>query len=156
MFSANLHTNLPRRGLRALALVLTALGVMAADASSCLDEDPPEPAACRANCDIEAECDLRTLEACQAASCDPQTGDPLFTAPDACLANAENCLEAAACACDGGCAKLDECSEGGSDPTCVGTCDTLVEQEPESTYREQRCRLESSCEDIAVCGAVGG
>ena len=32
----------------------------------------------------------------------------------------------------------------------------LVEQEPDATYTENRCKMESTCEDLAACGGVSG
>ncbi len=124
--------------------------------SSCLDalgEDDPPP--CTANCAIEAECGFRTLEVCAATSCDP-LGAPVDVAADACLAAAADCLEAAACACDSGCARIDECAESEPNPDCVTTCDTLVEQQSTATYLENRCRIEKACSDLATCSAVSG
>lgn len=110
---------------------------------------------CNANCDIEVECGFRSLEACEAASCDVVTGAVVHTGLDACLAAAADCLEAAACACDDGCDKTAECTES-PDANCVSTCDTLVEQEPKETYLENVCKLGASCEEQATCGGVSG
>jgi hypothetical protein len=137
-------------GMLATVLATLALGT-AADCLGTLTETP----ACKANCDVEAECGFRTKEACEAASCNPVSGDVLFSDVDACLAAAENCLEAAGCACDDGCAKTAECVQS-PDPDCVSTCDTLVEQQTEATYLENRCKIESSCDEQAACGAVSG
>ena len=137
-----------------LQLVAGAFVVTALSGASCLGDDPPE---CKANCAIEVECGFRTLEACVATSCEPLTGT--ITAPDvdACLLAAPDCLEAAACACDGGCARIDECSEAEPDPTCVDTCDALVEQETTQTYLENRCRIDANeCGDLAACSSVSG
>ncbi|MDP2340188.1 MAG: hypothetical protein Q8O67_04455 [Deltaproteobacteria bacterium] len=129
------------------------VGVVLAGAD-CLGD---EPVVCRANCAIEVECTFRTLEACEAASCDPLTGNPTDAVVDACLAAAPDCLEAAACACDGGCGRIDACSGAEPDATCVGTCDTLVEQEPAQTYLENRCRIDAAeCADLAACSSVSG
>jgi hypothetical protein len=129
-----------------VAVVLSAL----TGASDC-----PDAPKCEANCDVEDECGFRTLAACEAASCSSITGAVLNDSLDACLGAAENCLEAAACPCSGGCAKVDECG-GSPDPTCEADCDTLVDQAPEATYQENACRIESSCEDLAVCSSVSG
>jgi hypothetical protein len=129
------------------------VGVVLAGAD-CLGDDPP---ACQANCPIEVECGFRTLEACVAASCDPLTGALISPDVDACLAAAPDCLEAGACACSGGCARIDACSGAEPDPTCVGTCDTLVEQETAQTYLENRCRIDATeCADLAACSSVSG
>ncbi len=113
---------------------------------------------CSANCAIEAECGFRSLEACQAASCDPFTGLPLAALADACLANAGDCLEAAACGCDEGCARIDTCADSGeTDPSCASTCATLVEQQSTQTYLENRCRIEAAdCSTLATCSSVSG
>ena len=130
----------------ATALLSLCLGT----AADCLDTANVE---CNANCDIEVECEFRTLDQCQAASCNPLTG--AITAPgiDSCLAAAEGCLQAAACACDDGCAKIDECAES-EDADCVETCDTIVEQTPKATYLENFCRASSDCDNLAACGSV--
>jgi len=137
-----------------LSRVLGVVGlVVATSASTCLDAlDPPE---CQANCDIEDECGFRSLAECEAAACNPATGAADNPGLAACLGAAGDCLEAAACACDDGCEKVEACS-GSPDPECVSTCDTIVEQEPEATYRENTCRIESSCEDLALCSSVSG
>ncbi len=113
---------------------------------------------CQANCDVEAECGFRSVEECQAASCDPLTGALLASGADACLAEATDCAEAAACACDEGCTRLDECADSGTvDESCPTTCTTLVEQEPTRTYLENRCRIEADdCGTLPTCSAVSG
>ena len=131
------------------AVAVVVLGALTS-ASDCLDATK-----CEANCAIEVECGFRTQAACEAASCNPVTGAVSNGSLDACLGAAANCLEAAACPCSGGCAKVDECS-GSPDPTCEANCDTLVDQAPEATYQENACRIESSCEDLAVCSSVSG
>lgn len=138
-----------------LSRLFAVAGVMVlGSAADCLDAlEDPEP--CLASCDVEDECGFRTVAECEAASCDALTGLLLDPVRDACLDTAGDCLEAAACACDGGCAKVDECA-GSPDPGCVETCDTLVDQEPEATYRENACRLEAACADLAACSSVSG
>lgn len=141
------------RLVRILAIVgLTAL-TTAADCLALLDdEDPPT---CPANCAVEDTCGLRSQAECLAAFCDGAEVKPEMRALDTCLGAAtDDCLEAAACACEGGCAQTEACGAS-PDPTCVGTCDTLVDQDPEGTYRENACRIESSCEGQAVCSSVG-
>ena len=133
----------------ATVVVLAALS----GAADCLDDLEAPP--CEANCAIEAECEFRTLAACEAASCNSITGAPLQPSLAACLGAAENCLEAAACPCADGCGKVEECGAD-ADPGCEATCDTLVDQQPTETYLENVCRLESSCEDQAVCSSVSG
>jgi hypothetical protein len=137
-------------GMLATVLATLALGT-AADCLGTLTETP----ACKANCDVEAECGFRTKEACEAASCNPVSGDVLFSDVDACLAAAGDCQEAAHCACDDGCAKTAECLES-EDAECVNTCETIVDQQPSATYLENRCKIESSCDEQAACGAVSG
>ena len=140
--------------LRPLTMLATALAtLMLGSASTCVE--PPKPAACEAACDLEVECGFRGLSACEAASCNPVMGSILYADVDACLRSADDCLEAAACVCDEGCGKTDECV-GSPDSQCVSTCDTLVEQQPKATYLENFCRIESSCSDLAACGAVSG
>jgi len=108
---------------------------------------------CRANCDIEVECGFRTLDDCEKAACNPVTGAVVLAGVDSCLAAAEDCQAAAACACDDGCEKIDECAES-PDPSCVETCDTLAEQQSKATYLENFCRASSDCADLAACGSV--
>jgi len=133
----------------ATALLTLCLGT----AANCLGGESED--GCRANCDIEVECGFRTLAQCQAASCNVLTG--AITAPgvDRCLAAADDCAAAAACACDDGCGRIDECSEAAADPDCVETCDSLVDQTPKATYLENFCRAANDdCEDLAACGSV--
>lgn len=108
---------------------------------------------CEAVCSLEEECGLRTFEECREASC---IGDVrLPAASDACMQLALDCAEVAACTCSDACGKVEECTDS-PDPSCVETCDGLVKQSPVSTYRENRCLIESSCDEIATCGGVGG
>jgi hypothetical protein len=140
-----------RAGLWRFSRVLAVFGlVCVTSALDCGDDPPP----CRANCDIEDACGLRSFEDCEAAACDP-TGAPIHRGLDACLGAATDCLEAAACACDDGCSKIDRCA-GSPDPECVSRCDALVEQDGEGTYRENVCRIDASCEDLAACSSVSG
>jgi len=141
--SATLRASLPA------TLLASLLG-----AAGCFGDRP----VCSANCAIEVECGFRSLEACEAASCDPLTGLPTATLADACLAAAGDCLDAAACACDDGCARIDTCAESGeTDSTCVSTCATLVEQQSTQTYLEYRCRIEADdCSTLATCSSVSG
>jgi hypothetical protein len=136
------HQNLTPVASWRLSRALAVAGlVVVTSASTCLDE--VEPPACRANCDVEDECGFRTLAECEAAACNPLTG-------------AAETPGLAACACDDGCAKIDTCA-GSPDRECVSTCDTLIEQgDGESAYRENVCRIESSCEDLAACSSVSG
>jgi len=133
--------------------VVAALGVLLG-AADCLGDLPT----CSAHCEIEAECGFRTLDECQAASCDLLTGAPKSASADACLENAADCAEAAACACDDGCAAVDACAESGeADAECPSTCATLVEQQSTQTYLENRCRIEATdCSTLATCSSVSG
>lgn len=147
----------PRSALWRSSRVLAVFGlVCVTSALDCDDEPPPPPPPppCRANCDIEDECGFRSLEDCEEAACDA-TGAPIHRGLDACLGAAEDCLEAAACACDDGCDKIDDCA-GSPEPECVSRCDELVEQDGEGTYRENVCRIDASCEDLAACSSVSG
>jgi hypothetical protein len=139
-------------GILATASATLMLGTAADCLDTITDQNNPE---CTARCDVEAECGFRTTDACEAASCDPISGEVLFADVDACLAAASDCLEAAACACSDGCAKTAECLQS-EDADCVDTCDTLVEQQSSATYLENRCKIESSCDEQAACGAVSG
>jgi hypothetical protein len=140
--------------VRRAAVGVTALLCTLLGAADC----PGELPACGANCDIEAECGFRSLEECEAASCDLLTGLPVSSSADACLAAAADCAEAAACACDAGCDRVDECAETGTpDETCPATCATLVDQLPTQTYLENRCRIEAAdCSTLATCSSVSG
>lgn len=144
---------------RAVVAVASFFVFGAADCLGAIGEGEEEPKECTARCDVEDACGLRTLDDCKANACNTD-GTPKDKAADDCLtaaAEAEaDCLVVAACACDGGCAKIDECSEAEPDPNCVSTCDTLVEQATQQTYLENRCRIEKSCEDLATCSAVAG
>ena len=148
------HQCIPKGQSWRLSRVLGVIGVVAAtSASTCLEEFEPSP--CQANCAVEVECGFRSLAQCEQASCNV-AGTPTNIGLDACLGAATDCLEAAACACDVGCERIVACS-GSPDPECVSTCDTLVEQgDGDSAYRENVCRIESSCEDLAACSSVSG
>jgi hypothetical protein len=142
---------LPGSLLRLLLALLLGLLLGGAD---CLG-DLPE---CGARCDVEVECGFRSLEECKAASCDPLTGEPKSSSADDCLASADDCAEAAACACEDGCARIDECADSGAaDATCAATCATLVDQTPTQTYMENRCRIEATdCSTLVTCSTVSG
>lgn len=146
-----------------LALMPYALG------ASCISGTPEDPAAerkeCEAVCAVEAECELRTEDACLAALCD-ETGFRTVTDGDAeidllalssndCLREAADCAAAVLCSCPDACARVDECT-GAEDPACEDTCGVLVEQDPGATYTENRCKMESTCGDLPACGAVSG
>jgi hypothetical protein len=138
----------PRRPHRFWTPALTAAVIAVAAHSGCelLEQTPLGD--CEKLCAIEADCGLRDKDACLAAIC--PGGIHIPTASDACLLETDDCSEVAACACPEGCAKLDECT-GAPDPSCADTCEGLVEQDPAGTYTENRCRIESSCDDLALC-----
>jgi hypothetical protein len=140
--------------LRAARSIVAGCAGVLLGAARCREELPE----CDAPCDVEVECGFRTLEECEAASCNPLTGELVAPAASECLAAADDCLAAAACACDDGCARIDECAETGTaDPTCAATCATLVEQDPTATYQENRCRIEAEdCATLATCSSVSG
>jgi hypothetical protein len=110
---------------------------------------PPADSPCADACTVEDQCGFRPLVECIGKSCKTD-GARTIDEGDDCLTAATDCAAAAACACPGGCAKLDECA-GSEDATCADTCTTLVGQEPEDTFRENRCKIESSCADLALC-----
>jgi hypothetical protein len=149
------------RGVRRLmpaarAGAFAALVLLLGAEDDCFGEDEPEPSstACADACALEASCGFRDEDDCLAGC--PADGASLNPALDECFAAAASCLESAACACDAGCARVDECAEAEPDPTCVSSCDAIIEQETQQTYVEQRCRIESSCEDLAACSSVSG
>lgn len=104
---------------------------------------------CAYFCDSEDQCGLRSYDECVAASC---LGGIWFdeAETDGCFESAANCADAALCPCQARCDKEDECF-GSPDPECVADCTTLTEQAPVATYAENRCILESACEDLALC-----
>lgn len=110
---------------------------------------PVAGSACALACTVEETCGFRAMASCVADSC-ARGEDRVAGDGDDCLTAAGDCGAAALCACPGGCAKLDECA-GSEDPTCDDTCTTLVGQEPVPTFQENRCKIESSCEDLALC-----
>ena len=118
------------------------------------DSGPDEGHPCADLCDIEVQCGFRSLSECEAQSCDGDTRIP--TDSDDCIAAATDCAEVALCSCDDACLRVDDCT-GSDDGACDADCETLVEQDPENTYRENRCLVETeACEDIATCGGVAG
>lgn len=120
---------------------------------------PPPPGECEALCELEDECGLRSYAACVSARrCDAEAdadgGAPVpLTDADDCMLAVENCADVALCTCDDACARIDECT-GSPDPSCAGTCESLVEQDVVGTFQENRCRIESTCEDLALCGGA--
>lgn len=106
---------------------------------------------CDELCFLEDDCGLRSYDACVSESC---VG--LFRTPstaDECMLVAEDCAEVAACTCAGSCAQLDACT-GSFDAACESDCEVLLEQQPIETFQENRCRIESSCEELAACGGT--
>jgi len=134
---------------RSMALALAACALLVA----CPDGTPPEDAGqseanCESFCTLESECGLRTFEECTSSSCVGSSRKP--STSDACIADAVDCSEVVLCTCDEACAKVDECS-GSTDEGCPSTCETLVEQTPDTKYVENRCIIESACEDLSLC-----
>jgi hypothetical protein len=107
---------------------------------------------CNELCVIESGCDLRSYETCVRESCEGPFRKPSGDT-DECMLAVEDCAEVAACTCAGSCARLDVCT-GSLDPGCEATCDVLLEQEPIETFQENRCRIESACEELAACGGL--
>lgn len=127
---------------------------------------------CEEVCAAEAACELgRTEPECLAALCDvggfkivveaPSDAGP--AAPDAdlqdltanaCMRAAQDCQELLLCSCPDACARVDECT-GSPDAACLDNCENLLEQDP-ALYLENRCKMESTCADLAVCGVVAG
>lgn len=139
------------RGARALSLAVAVL--WGALLIACPDGAPAEDAGqteadCETFCLLEDECGLRTFDACSSSSCVGGSRKP--SSSDACIADAVNCAEVVLCTCDEACAKVDECS-GSTDEGCPSTCETLVEQTPDEKYVENRCIIESACEDLSLC-----
>lgn len=128
-------------------LVVAALAI--APACELLYPDDPEGTPCEELCALEDECGLRAYDDCVAASC-ADGGGRVPSAADECMLAVDNCAEVALCTCDDSCARLDECT-GSPDPSCAGTCESLVEQDVVRTFQENRCRIESTCEDLALC-----
>lgn len=146
--------------MRAVLLALVALSALVVVPACELllgELDPPLPSECEDLCEIEDECGLRAFDACMAArGCDDDGdgGAPLASGDaDACMLAVDNCADVALCTCDDACARVDECT-GSPDPSCAGTCESLVEQDVVGTFQENRCRIESTCEDLALCGGA--
>lgn len=141
--------------------------------SVCLDLlGGEERAECEEVCAKEAECGLRTEAACLAALCDADgfrvvgdgapadggvgdTHDLATLDANDCERTAPDCAELALCACPDACARVDECT-GDPDAACLNTCETLLEQDPEGGFQENRCKMESSCADLPACSSVSG
>jgi hypothetical protein len=142
--------------------------------STCIGGDPSgERRACEEVCAAEAACDLgRSEAACLAALCDENGFKIVLEAedtPDAgpagesdlqdlvandCMRAATDCEELVLCSCPDACARVDECT-GSADAACTNTCESLLEQDL-TLYLENRCKMESSCADLAACGSVSG
>ena len=105
------------------------------------------------DCAIEDECGLRPYDTCLAESCDELGGRYGGGNADECMQAVDNCADVALCTCDDSCFALEECT-GSPDPSCAGTCESLVEQDVVGTFQENRCRIESTCEDLAACGGI--
>ena len=143
-----------------------ALSVLPLSGSVCLallGDD--ERATCEEVCAKEDECGMRTEAACLAALCDAEgfkVVDADTTPHDLadldandCERTAGDCSELVLCVCPDACARVDECT-GDPDATCQNTCETLLEQEPEAGFQENRCKMESACADVPACSSVGG
>lgn len=117
-----------------------------------LGEVSPEPSACEELCAIEDDCELRSYDDCVAQSCD-DAGTRAGSDADECMLAVENCADVALCTCDDSCSKLDECT-GSPDPSCAETCESLVEQDVVGTFQENRCRIESTCDELPTCGGA--
>lgn len=131
------------------ALVVTAALVVAPGCERLFGLVDPPGASCEDLCALEEECGLRGFDACVAESCG-DAGTRVPSEADECMLAVDNCADVALCTCDDSCAKLDECT-GSPDPSCASTCESLVEQDVVGTFQENRCRIESTCEDLALC-----
>jgi hypothetical protein len=138
---------LPRAMRHVVVLAFIALFVGCPDGGPVEDAGATD-ATCESFCALEAECGLRDVDTCTASSCDGETRKP--SSSDACIADAIDCGEVVLCTCGESCAKVETCT-GSADPACVSTCETLSAQTPEQKYVENRCIIESPCDDIAVC-----
>jgi hypothetical protein len=153
------HGSLLERAAGAAVTVLIAMG---AAGSACLDDLPLPGGECEELCQVEEDCGFRSFNACMAASCS-DAGTRFGSGADSCMlsmlddADASDagvsCADLVFCTCDESCGAVDDCT-GNIDPSCGSTCETIVEQDPEVAYQENRCRIESSCEDLALCGGV--
>lgn len=142
-----------------------------ADGASCFgasaNDIAEEKKACAAHCAVEVECGLRSEADCLAAVCDDagfvvvsgtnisgDDGVDLQTAPVTdCMKSAADCAQAVLCTCPDSCERTAVCL-GSDDAECENTCGALVEQAPGDTYLENRCKLESTCDDLPTCGGV--
>ncbi len=144
--------------MAALAVALAALPLQGAACLDFLSDD--ERDACEAVCAKQDGCGLRSAAACLASLCDEDGFKVVDAGGDAhdlatldanrCEEDAADCSEVALCVCPDACARVDECT-GDPDTTCVNTCETLVEQDPEAAFQENRCKMESACADVPAC-----
>lgn len=106
---------------------------------------------CDFACGREAECGLRDVDACVAASCDDEVRVPMTM--DYCFVRADDCGAAVDCSCAEACWKKNECvGDHSHDAECARACDVLVKQKPKDVYKENRCILEHRCgPEIAAC-----
>lgn len=140
-------------------VALAALPLSGAECLSLLGDDE-ERQECEAVCAKEDTCGLRTEAACLASLCDAdgfKVVDSAATAHDLatldanqCETTAADCAELVLCVCPDACARVDECT-GDPDATCLNTCETLIEQDPEAAFQENRCKMESACADVPAC-----
>jgi hypothetical protein len=143
----HLVTSLSRTALHVVAGAFLATVIGCPDGGPVEDAGVPD-ATCETFCALEAECGLRDVEACALSSCEGDARKE--STSDACIASSVDCGEVVLCTCAESCAKVESCT-GSVDPACVSTCETLAAQTPEQKYVENRCVIESPCEDIAVC-----
>lgn len=115
-------------------------------------------------CAAEAQCELgRSEAACLSALCDDEgfkvvadgetPADLQTLSANDCMKAATDCAELVLCSCDDACARIDDCT-GGNEAGCADDCEVLLEQDT-SLYLENRCKMESTCADLAACGQVG-
>ena len=112
-------------------------------------------ASCAGFCDLEATCGFRSFADCTAQSCE---GDlRKLSASDFRVAEQATCAAAALAPCEEACWKRGECEgEHRGDQQCKASCWTLVEQLPVATYRENRCIIESPCDELPLCAERQG
>lgn len=150
--------------LAPLCAVLAALPLAGAEClGAWLGGSDEERDACVVVCAAEAQCELgRDEAACLAALCaedgfrvldDEMPADLEALSANDCMKAAADCAALALCSCDDSCARVDECT-GSADAACIDNCELLLEQDT-SLYMENRCKMESTCADLAACGQVG-
>lgn len=107
-------------------------------------------ASCAGFCDREAQCGFRTFDDCSAQSCEGELRK--LSSSDFRFAEVATCAAAAAVPCDEACWKRGECAgDHRADKGCAKACRTLVKQLPLETYRESRCAIERSCDELPLC-----